>query len=311
MTTPPSQLLVRTGNVTSSAAGVVRKGLANSQRELVSALRENFKAAIGEATLSTKREVEDGNIVDPQTWTESVDGVLTVPAKSPYSGQLKEVREGYEVTVKLFFLPGVEQSRHEQHMKQALEQVLSELGTEYVDLLIVSFPDIHFDADDEDEPVVTSEEVPAFVGTYRVAEELQQNGSVRRLGVSEFGSSRLSSLLKHAKVKPGVDQINVRDCCVVPKPLILFAKEKGIDLLTHDDCAEILNEEILGGVLKEFGFEAGWRPEWVVKYTAVVRDRGVVENKGYFAFAQKGGEAAVEKNGNGNGCDGNGFVKLN
>jgi glutamate--cysteine ligase regulatory subunit len=27
-------------------------------------------------------------------------------------------------------------------------------------------------------------------------------------------------------------------------------------------------------------------PEWVVKYTAVVRDRGVIENKGYFAAAE-------------------------
>jgi hypothetical protein len=94
----PSQLLVRTGNVTSSAAGIVRKGLPNSQRELLSALRENFKAAIAEATFSTKREVEDSNVVDPRTWTESVNGVLTVPAKSPYSGKLTEGREGYEVT---------------------------------------------------------------------------------------------------------------------------------------------------------------------------------------------------------------------
>ena len=27
-------------------------------------------------------------------------------------------------------------------------------------------------------------------------------------------------------------------------------------------------------------------PQWVVKYTAVVKDRGVVENKGYFAVAE-------------------------
>lgn len=28
------------------------------------------------------------------------------------------------------------------------------------------------------------------------------------------------------------------------------------------------------------------QPLWVVKYTAVVRNRGVVENKGYFAVAE-------------------------
>jgi glutamate--cysteine ligase regulatory subunit len=29
-------------------------------------------------------------------------------------------------------------------------------------------------------------------------------------------------------------------------------------------------------------------PQWVVKYTAVVKDRGVIENKGYFALAEVG-----------------------
>lgn len=99
----PTQILVRTGNVTSSCAGIARKGLANSQRELVSGLRENFKAAIADATSRTKNEVaEDGNLVDVNTWTTVIDEegekVLSVPGESAYSGKLREGREGYEVT---------------------------------------------------------------------------------------------------------------------------------------------------------------------------------------------------------------------
>jgi glutamate--cysteine ligase regulatory subunit len=34
------------------------------------------------------------------------------------------------------------------------------------------------------------------------------------------------------------------------------------------------------------GLQGDVAPQWVVKYTAVVKDRGVVENKGYFAVAE-------------------------
>lgn len=112
---------------------------------------------------------------------------------------------------------------------------------------------------------------------------------ISRLGISEFGTSRLESLLPFTTVKPSVNQINVRDCCVVPKPLIVYAKEKGIELLTHNDCAEVINGKEVEKVFREEAVE-GWSeveaegkkviPLWVAKYTAVVRSRGVVENKG-------------------------------
>lgn len=64
----------------------------------------------------------------------------------------------------------------------------------------------------------------------------------------------------------------------------MYAKERGIELLTHNDCTDILPVETLEEVLVgEFGIcekEAKMVPQWVVKYTAVIRSRGVVENKG-------------------------------
>ena len=98
-----------------------------------------------------------------------------------------------------------------------------------------------------------------------------------------------------------VDQINLKNCCNVPPPLAQLAKEKGIELLTHGDCTDILPSgtlrELLGpglqgaGVLSEDGsdkngLQGDLVPQWVVKYTAFVKDRGVIENKGYFAGAE-------------------------
>ena len=178
-----------------------------------------------------------------------------------------------------------------------------------IDLLIVSFPGVSFDADDEDDeddqPQWTqngdSEDLNAMVETWRALERLHEKGLALQIGLSEFGSERLEKFLPKTKVRPSVDQINVRDCCVVPKSLILYAKQENIELLTHNDCTNVLPSgtvrELLGtgergaGVLAgpndDFdGLKGNVEPQWVVKYTAVVRDRGVIENKGYFAMAE-------------------------
>lgn len=183
-----------------------------------------------------------------------------------------------------------------------------------IDLLIVSFPNIVFDADDESEEEFSDssstgpdgpEDIATMLQTWRTIEELHERKVVSKLGLAEFGAGRLARFLSEAKVRPTVDQINVRDCCVVPKPLILFAKKEGIDLLTHSDCTNVLPSgtlrELLGpgnkgvGVLGSGaeseksvaeGLKGDVEPQWVIKYTAVVKDRGVVENKGYFAVAE-------------------------
>jgi glutamate--cysteine ligase regulatory subunit len=192
--------------------------------------------------------------------------------------------------------------------------VLKELGVDSIDLLIVSFPNIVFDADDESsededaipepssDPADAPEDIATMLQTWRTIEHLHDKGIVSKLGLAEFGTGRLTKILAEAKVRPSVDQINVRDCCVVPKPLILFAKKEGIELLTHSDTTNILPRgtlrELLGpgekgvGVLAEDGSGEGEglrgdiEPQWVIKYTAVVKNRGVVENKGYFAVAE-------------------------
>lgn len=93
---------------------------------------------------------------------------------------------------------------------------------------------------------------------------------------------RLKTLLPHVKIRPVVDQINLRDCCDVPYDLLRFAKQAGIKLITHKDQDNPLPKETLQEVLGELGVsERVAEMCWVVKYTAVVKERGVIENKGY------------------------------
>jgi len=270
-----------------------------SQETLTATTNGNGHIANG-SPLAEKRQPP------PSTWTTREDNVLYVPSLDFSTSGLAEERSQYDITVKLFYLPNVPTSRRCEHTEEAVSLVLKELHSSTIDLLIVSFPDISFDADDEGEEMEENldrnketEQIDNILKTWRTLEALHEKGTIAQLGLAEFGSERLQRFLPRTKVRPSVDQINVRDCCVVPKSLILYAKQEGIELLTHNDCTNILSKgtvrellgpgpkgaEVLAGADGEDGLKGDIEPQWVVKYTAVVRDRGVIENKGYFALA--------------------------
>lgn len=292
-----------------SGQSIVRRPLfSKSNIELINSLRVNFASSQHHSS-----DNADSQQPDYLQWTSQDGDILHVPAWHPTP--LTEPRDSYDVTVKLFFLPGIPSSRRCRHTREAIELVLKELSVDSINLLIVSYPGVSFDADDEgevspdedaSEASDESEGLEAQVQTWHVLESLHDKGVISQLGVAEFSSERLANFLPQVRVRPTVDQINVKDCCVVPKPLIMYAKENKIELLTHADCTDILPpgtlRELLGpgkegaGILaarpdagpEEPGLKGDVEPQWVVKYTAVVKNRGVIENKGYFAMAQLG-----------------------
>jgi len=295
-----------------------RAASSKSNTELSAALRANFESH--RSSVSTHATNGSGphiNKASFQNWTSQQCSDLYVPSLDPATG-LSEDRQAYDITVKLFYMANIAPAQRCQHTRDAIEFVLKELKVQSIDLLIVSFPGISFDADDESEEDEISdglstsaksgqhaEDMESIIRTWRTLKTLHDSGVIAKLGVSEFGTQRLSKMIQAAGVRPSVDQINVRDCCVVPKPLIMFARQEGIELLTHNDCTNILPSgtlrELLGpgkngsGVLAAVGpgfepqtdgLKGEVEPQWVVKYTAVVKNRGVVENKGYFAVAE-------------------------
>ncbi|PWY87475.1 gamma-cysteine synthetase regulatory subunit [Aspergillus heteromorphus CBS 117.55] len=299
------KLILSTSNIMISGETVIRHLTEKSNVELINSLRDNFLAAQQSSTTATTTTTPSSL----PTWTKQDNDTLYIPTAS-FAHGLSEERPQYDITVKLFYLPGIPASRRCAHTREAIDLVLKELHVDSIDLLIVSFPGILFDADDDSEEETLSdtgsEEPDDFdnmIQTWRTLEELHAKGMISQLGVAEFGSERLARFLPHTSVKPSVNQINLKDCCVVPKSLILYARQEKIQLLTHNDCMDILpvgtTRELLGpgergaGILASApdatdGVQGHVEPQWVVKYTAVVKDRGVVENKGYFALADVG-----------------------
>ncbi|KAL0466854.1 gamma-cysteine synthetase [Neurospora intermedia] len=254
----------------------------------------------------------DSNTTDPVAgplyWTaqDQKNNTIFVPRIDWETAALSEERSQYDITVKIFFLPTTtpDVSRRAQYTTEAMELVLKELGgIPDVDLLVVSFPGMSFDGDCEweaDKLNASQGDDESEIATWQAAvEELHRQGLVKRLGISEFGTEKLARFIKRVAIPPAVDQINLKNCCNVPPPLATLAKEQNVELLVHSDCTDILPE----GTLRELlgpqgarlladpatgsgGLTGNLTPQWVIKYTAVVKNRGVIENKGYFAGAE-------------------------
>ncbi len=299
----------------SSGQAVIRRPtFSKSNVELINSLNANFASFQHHAAYSSTEGIPLSRSNAAQ-WTTKDGDALYVP--SWRATPLNEPRDSYDITAKLFYLPGIPSSRRRRHTREAIELVLRELGVDSIDLLIVSYPGVSFDADDDGEEELSADEedsgnsdesqgLDAQLKTWQVLETLHGKGTIAQLGLSEFSSDRLEKFLPEVQIRPSVDQINVKDCCVVPKTLIMYAKEHNIELLTHADCTDILppgmTRELLGpgekgaGLLaarpdagdEEPGLKGDIEPQWVIKYTAVVKNRGVIENKGYFAVAQLG-----------------------
>ncbi|GAW19861.1 hypothetical protein ANO14919_093520 [Xylariales sp. No.14919] len=312
-----TRIVLSTGNIVTGGPSIIRKpGAPRSNLELTNSLRSNFSAAQKDyapsPVSSNGNGPHHGNgysvngngrpAID--AWTATEDSVLYVPRIDWTVAGLQEDRERYEITLKLFFLPTASVAKRAAYIEEAWRLVTKELGVERIDLLIASFPGISFEGDCEWE----ADKINATMGnddeeimTWTALESLYEQGKVSRLGIAEFGTEKLQRFINRVKVRPAVNQINIKDCCSVPPPLTKLAKSEGIELLTHGDCTDILPSGTLrellahgaqgAGILADDenaqnGLQGTLIPEWVVKYTAFVNYRGVIENKGYFAGAE-------------------------
>lgn len=106
-----------------------------------------------------------------------------------------------------------------QHVREACEKTLSDLGLDYLDLYLIHFPislkyvpiaeryppEWIFDPQAE-HPEMVIDPVP-LADTWRAMETLVQAGLVRNIGVCNYNSALLHDLMAYASIKPAMLQI--------------------------------------------------------------------------------------------------------
>ncbi|KAI8349105.1 hypothetical protein B0O80DRAFT_460708 [Mortierella sp. GBAus27b] len=275
-----SHLTLYTGNtMRTGTTGHLNSSLLKSNQELVSAVQETLIYSLNAADI-------DGDTITITDET-SIDA-------------LEGDRSSYEITAKMFYVSPSPPATGTPLSVDQLTMAFTELETALkipevkVDHFILALPNQTFDENELDES-----EVEAFAEEMRTTvlpvwsrlSEWHRAGRIGRLGVAEFSKQQLEILktiaLEARAEAPKVNQVSLEDCCVLPKDLIQYAKEEGIELLTHGDSTQILPKETLQRLLERHLPVAAknMQTNFVIKYSAFITSRGLIAKKGYVVDA--------------------------
>lgn len=240
----------------------------------------------------------------------------------PKEVDLKRMKDNDgEITVKMFFfeppsLRGTPKGKEREKVREAwIAEALAALekatGKKEVWRFVVKLEGVRWDGQAQWEEVG----IPQVEDMGGLWETLSLNPLVKNIGVSDFSAKHLLQLysvmaeLPPASAKPVVsDHLNLFDCdsppCMNPPDDVqMAAAKKAVELVAHPDPHDILPMKAFSALLTEFedrlplpeSFktyrDAGEvnkavAGKWVMKYTALIRSRGLLVDKGYIVSAE-------------------------
>ncbi|KAF9916561.1 hypothetical protein BX616_003445 [Lobosporangium transversale] len=262
-------LTLYTGNtIRTGTTGQLNVSLKKSNQELVSAVEESLFSSLVSARIN-------GNHI-------------TI-ADAASLGALDGDRSKYDITAPT--------PLSVDDLNLAFENLQTALGasSHVIDHFILAIPNQTFDEnglDEADLEAFTNDVEQLYLPIWKRLSELRTGGQIGRLGVAEFSKQQLEAFktvaLNNGAAAPEIDQVNLDDCCVLPKDLIEYAKAEGIELLTHGDATNILPKSTLSSLLRPHlpvTSDSTLTPNFVLKYSALLSGRGLLVRKGYIVNA--------------------------
>jgi 2,5-diketo-D-gluconate reductase A len=121
-----------------------------------------------------------------------------------------------------------------ENTKKAFERSIKKLGVDYLDMYLIHRP--HGDVQ----------------GSWKAMEELYKEGKIRAIGVSNFDSAQLASLIAKATIKPAINQIELNPFFQEPE-LVKVIKKSGVQVEGWSPFAQGRNGLFTNKVLVEIG----------------------------------------------------------
>jgi len=112
-------------------------------------------------------------------------------------------------------------------VKEAFEESLQKLGVSYIDLYLLHWPMAVVNG-----KVLSPEEQPTFIETWKDMEKLLKTGQVKTIGVSNFSIQTLEQLLPHCSIVPATNQVELHPC-LPQSELKAYCEAKGILLTAY------------------------------------------------------------------------------
>ena len=191
-------------------------------------------------------------------------------------------RESFFLTTKIWNM-----NQGYQSAKRSFKTSLKKLQTDYVDLLLIHWPNI--------------KNFSRTVETWRAMTELQKEGLARSIGVSNFTPSLLDELIKQSDVVPAVNQVEFH-IFLYQKQLAEYCREKHIQLEAYSPLArgKFLDNPTLQQVAQKHGKStAQVMLAWLVQHDIIaipksVHEQRILDNSDiYFGLDEEIGRAHV------------------
>jgi methylglyoxal/glyoxal reductase len=151
--------------------------------------------------------------------------------------------------------------------KQSLEKSLEDLQTNYVDLLLIHWPNIS--------------DFQRSIDTWRAMVDLQDQGLCRSIGVSNFTTPLIDRLLREVDVVPAVNQVEFHTF-LYQKQLLEDCRERGIQIEAYSPIAKAkrFDHEGLQQVAKKYEKSpAQVMLAWCLNHDLVVIPKSVNESR--------------------------------
>ena len=159
--------------------------------------------------------------------------------------------------------------------RRSFEKSLKNLQTDYVDLLLIHWPNV--------------KNFSRTAETWHAMIEMQKEGLARSIGVSNFTPSLLNELIEQSDVMPAVNQVEFHTF-LYQKELAEFCRERGIVLEAYSPLArgEHLDDPTLQQIAQKHGKStAQVMLAWLVQHDIVtipksVHEKRILENADVF-----------------------------
>lgn len=267
-----TEILFYTGNTLTSLKILKKTNTTISEEilEYISMILQTMRTDFNEKQFQDETYVKLSPIQDENSnFSAATSNTPTTPVDHE---QL--AREDLKYSVKIFL-----RSLEPEILSHTIDTILTELKENYLESLMISLP--NYGAH------LTLEE---FMPLWRVVEDYIDLKKILSAGVCDFMLPLLSDLCDASKHKPYANQINLGVCCSIPEELNKYVKENNIQLLTHSDPIDVLNDTDFQQTIREYCHEydaLNWKPSSIVRYNSVIANRGIIKTKGFFIYAKR------------------------
>lgn len=162
-------------------------------------------------------------------------------------GIAKAISEGIISRQELFVTSKLWNTYHaKEHVEMACRKTLADLGLDYLDLYLIHFPislkfvpfEVRYPPEwihdpNAETPKMELADIP-IRETWEAMEELVSKGLVKNIGVSNFNAQSIMDLMKYAKVKPAVNQVEIHPY-LNQSALIEYCQSLGIQVTGYSN----------------------------------------------------------------------------